>query len=65
MAKSENQQEKGKDVAPLPLSERLGQAKGLGNERANRMGNREILCKRLQKQGFFNASASLTGQAPV
>lgn len=46
MAKSENQQGTGKGVAPLPLSERLGQAKGLGNERANRMGNREILCKR-------------------
>ena len=65
MAKSESQQETGKDVAPLPLFERLGLAKGLGNERANRMGNREILCKRLQKRGFFNTNASLTGKAPV
>ena len=47
MVRSENQLEIGKGVARFSLSERLGQPKGLGNEHANRMGNREIQCKRL------------------
>lgn len=62
MVRSENQLETGKGVARFSLSERLGQAKGLGNEHANRMGNREIQCKRLlyRNKVFFNASVSLT-----
>ena len=62
MARSENQLETGKGVARFPLSERLGQAKGPGNEHTNRMGNREIQCKRLlyRNKVFFNASVSLT-----
>ena len=47
MVRSENQLEIGKGVARFSIFERLGQPKGLGNEHANRMGNREIQCKRL------------------